>query len=108
MTSTQKALLDYIRQEIAATGICPSYDEMATAVSLRSKSSVHALLRRLEERGHIRRLPNRRRAIEVVDDAGITQMLCAALEDLISHAALLPKESVNGARAALAKARGMA
>ena len=67
LTPTQQRLLDVIRTHIAATGVAPTFDEMLAATGLRSKNTIHRLLNRLEERGAIRRWPNRARAIEVVD-----------------------------------------
>jgi repressor LexA len=63
LTKRQKALLDYLR----SCDECPSFTEMKTALGLKSKSGVHRLVDALEERGYIRRMPNRARAIEVVD-----------------------------------------
>lgn len=66
LTSQQKALLDFIDDFINQNGFSPSYDEMREALGLHSKSGVHMLVKALEERGFIRRLPNRARSIEVV------------------------------------------
>ncbi len=66
LTKRQKDLLDVIHDGIAREGICPSFDEMKKAVGLRSKSGIHRHLAALEERGFIRRLPHRARAIEVI------------------------------------------
>lgn len=71
LTKQQKKLLDYISQEMYQTGICPSYDEMRQALELKSKSGIHRIIGSLEERGFIRKLPNRARALEIlktVDD----------------------------------------
>jgi repressor LexA len=56
----------FINQRLAATGVAPSFDEMKDALNLRSKSGIHRLISGLEERGFIRRLPHRARALEVV------------------------------------------
>jgi repressor LexA len=56
----------FINQRLAATGVAPSFDEMKDALRLRSKSGIHRLISGLEERGFIRRLPHRARALEVV------------------------------------------
>lgn len=53
-------------------GFCPSYDEIMRALGLKSKSGVQQIIKALEERGHIRRLPNRARAIEVLVQPQIT------------------------------------
>lgn len=65
LTKKQHELLIYINQRLAATGIAPSFDEMKDALNLRSKSGIHRLISGLEERGFIRRLPHRARALEV-------------------------------------------
>ena len=67
LTPAQQRLLDVIRAHIAATGTAPTYDEMRIATGIRSKSTIHHTLNRLEERGAIRRRPAHARAIEVVD-----------------------------------------
>jgi len=56
----------FINQRLAATGVSPSFDEMKDALNLKSKSGIHRLVSGLEERGFIRRLPHRARALEVV------------------------------------------
>ena len=66
LTRKQMELLDFIRVRMEADGVPPSFDEMKEALDLRSKSGIHRLIIALEERGFIRRLPNRARAIEVV------------------------------------------
>ncbi|HEX2802547.1 MAG TPA: transcriptional repressor LexA [Sphingomicrobium sp.] len=66
LTSKQRELLLFIHQRLGETGVSPSFDEMREALSLKSKSGVHRLISALEERGFIRRLPNRARALEVV------------------------------------------
>jgi repressor LexA len=65
LTKKQHELLTFINQRLAATGIAPSFDEMKDALNLRSKSGIHRLISGLEERGFIRRLPHRARALEV-------------------------------------------
>lgn len=66
LTRKQHELLRYIHERLKETGVPPSFDEMKEALGLRSKSGVHRLVTALEERGFIRRLPNRARAMEVV------------------------------------------
>ena len=66
LTQKQFELLKYINQRITENGIPPSYDEMKQAVNLHSKSGIHRLINALEERGYIRRLPNRARALEIL------------------------------------------
>jgi len=65
LTKKQHELLIFINQRLAATGVAPSFDEMKDALNLRSKSGIHRLISGLEERGFIRRLPHRARALEV-------------------------------------------
>jgi len=72
LTAKQHELLLFIQRKLEESGISPSFEEMKEALDLRSKSGVHRLISALEERGFIRRLPNRARALEVVklpDDA---------------------------------------
>jgi repressor LexA len=66
LTSKQKDLLVFIDARLRETGVPPSFEEMKEALSLQSKSGVHRLIMALEERGFIRRLPHRARAIEVI------------------------------------------
>ena len=66
LTVKQRELLLFIDERLRATGVSPSFDEMREALDLKSKSGVHRLISALEERGFIRRLPNRARALEVV------------------------------------------
>lgn len=66
LTAKQRELLLFINQRINATGVSPSFDEMKDALRLKSKSGIHRLVSGLEERGFIRRLPHRARALEVV------------------------------------------
>ena len=66
LTKKQHELLMFINQRLTATGVAPSFDEMKDALNLRSKSGIHRLISGLEERGFIRRLPHRARALEVM------------------------------------------
>lgn len=66
LTRKQKELLLLIRERIAREGVTPSFDEMKEALGLRSKSGIHRLITGLEERGFIRRLPHRARALEIL------------------------------------------
>ena len=66
LTQKQNELLIYIHQNLRETGVAPSYEEMKDALDLRSKSGIHRLINALEERGFIRRLANRARAIEII------------------------------------------
>ena len=66
LTRKQHDLLIYIHKSLKNEGISPSFDEMKDALGLRSKSGIHRLITALEERGFIRRLPHRARALEVL------------------------------------------
>ena len=77
LTEKQNQLLEYLR----SCDRCPSFDEMKDALGLHSKSGVHRLIDSLEERGFIRRIPNRARAIEIVEDPKIP-LSALAPEDL--------------------------
>lgn len=66
LTRKQLDLLQFIQQRMQESGVPPSFDEMKDALDLKSKSGIHRLITALEERGFLRRLPNRARAIEVI------------------------------------------
>ena len=66
LTRKQHELLLFIQQRLEESGISPSFEEMKEALDLKSKSGVHRLISALEERGFIRRLPNRARALEII------------------------------------------
>ena len=66
LTQKQKELLLFINERMRANGVPPSFDEMKDALDLKSKSGIHRLITALVERGFIRRLPHRARAIEVL------------------------------------------
>jgi repressor LexA len=66
LTAKQRELLLFIHQRIKEGGVSPSFDEMKEALDLASKSGIHRLITALEERGFIRRLPHRARALEVL------------------------------------------
>ena len=66
LTRKQQELLLFIHKNLQDEGIPPSFDEMKDALSLKSKSGIHRLITALEERGFIRRLPNRARALEIL------------------------------------------
>jgi repressor LexA len=66
LTRKQKELLVLIRDRMAADGVPPSFDEMKEALGLKSKSGIHRLITGLEERGFIKRLPHRARALEIL------------------------------------------
>ncbi|MBV1900178.1 MAG: transcriptional repressor LexA [Kordiimonadaceae bacterium] len=66
LTAKQHQLLQFINQRLTDSGVSPSFDEMKDALGLKSKSGVHRLINALEERGFIRRMANRARALEIV------------------------------------------
>ena len=66
LTAKQHELLEFINNRLMTTGVSPSFDEMKEALGLKSKSGVHRLITALEERGFLKRLPNRARALEVI------------------------------------------
>jgi repressor LexA len=66
LTRKQLELLDFIRQRVEVDGVPPSFDEMKDALDLKSKSGIHRLITALEERGFIRRLAHRARALEIL------------------------------------------
>ncbi len=89
LTRKQHELIRFIQTRLEETGVSPSFEEMKDALDLKSKSGVHRLISALEERGFIRRLPNRARALEVLrqpDDVTITTARAAAN----SNSALTP------------------
>ncbi|MFL6863032.1 MAG: transcriptional repressor LexA [Allosphingosinicella sp.] len=107
LTRKQSELLTYIHAQLAESGVSPSFEEMKDALSLKSKSGVHRLISALEERGFIRRLPNRARALEVVkmpdgQSGKTTSTLPTAANDVVElplHgriAAGMPIEALEG------------
>ncbi|MEM8537970.1 MAG: transcriptional repressor LexA [Pseudomonadota bacterium] len=66
LTKKQRDLLEFIHKRVQRDGVPPSFDEMKEALDLRSKSGIHRLITALEERGFIRRLAHRARALEIV------------------------------------------
>ncbi|WP_374015258.1 transcriptional repressor LexA [Phaeobacter sp. A36a-5a] len=81
LTKKQLDLLDFINTRLQKDGVPPSFDEMKVALDLRSKSGIHRLITALEERGFIRRLAHRARAIEIIrlpDSLGSAQQMTEA------------------------------
>ena len=66
LTKKQSELLIFIDRQINATGVSPSYEEMKEALGLRSKSGIYRLIGSLEERGFLRRMPHKARALEIL------------------------------------------
>ena len=73
LTRKQQELLLYIDAKLKEGGVSPSFEEMKEALDLKSKCGVHRLISALEERGFIRRLPNRARALEVLKMPEVAQ-----------------------------------
>ena len=95
LTAKQHELIRFIQQRLEDTGISPSFEEMKEALDLKSKSGVHRLISALEERGFIRRLPNRARALEVVklpENAVMGSPAPVAANDAVSAA--IPAKAV--------------
>ncbi|MCX9147606.1 transcriptional repressor LexA [Erythrobacter sp. WG] len=78
LTAKQRELIVFIQERLEETGVSPSFEEMKEALDLKSKSGVHRLISALEERGFLRRLPNRARALEVIRQPGDTTPARAA------------------------------
>lgn len=101
LTAKQHELIRFIQQRLEETGISPSFEEMKEALDLKSKSGVHRLISALEERGFIRRLPNRARALEVLkqpeDAVGGGATPARANDNVVSlsRAAAAPPEPAN-------------
>ena len=94
LTAKQRELLLFINDRLGETGVSPSFDEMREALALKSKSGVHRLISALEERGFIRRLPNRARALEVLkqpEDVTLSRSAAAApTNDILARAKSTP------------------
>lgn len=84
LTRKQHELIRFIQVRLEESGVSPSFEEMKEALDLKSKSGVHRLISALEERGFIRRLPNRARALEVIKQP----------EDVTSKAPLISADNV--------------
>ncbi len=101
LTRKQLELLDFIRIRMDRDGVPPSFDEMKEALDLRSKSGIHRLITALEERGFIRRLAHRARAIEIVklpeamEKPGFTPRLIEGGRPAAPPPAALPVNAVH-------------
>ncbi len=80
LTRKQNELLTYLRNHIEKHDVPPSFDEMRNALGLASKSGIHRLISGLEERGHIRRLANRARAIQILEPSNNSLIAARAVE----------------------------
>jgi len=93
LTAKQHELLLFIQRRLEESGVSPSFEEMKEALDLKSKSGVHRLISALEERGFIRRLPNRARALEVLrqpDDVNARGTKPANSNDAVTRIATPP------------------
>jgi repressor LexA len=100
LTAKQHELLLFIQRELEESGISPSFEEMKEALDLKSKSGVHRLISALEERGFIRRLPNRARALEVLrqpEDVVSGQKAPAPANDRVSQVTMPPRVAPTAA-----------
>ncbi|HET6536634.1 MAG TPA: transcriptional repressor LexA [Sphingopyxis sp.] len=84
LTAKQHELLRFIQLRLDQSGISPSFEEMKDALGLKSKSGIHRLISALEERGFLRRLPNRARALEVLKLADGSPAIQPNSEELLS------------------------
>jgi repressor LexA len=98
LTRKQHELLTFIQTRLEESGISPSFEEMKDALDLKSKSGVHRLISALEERGFIRRLANRARALEVIRDSDAISAKPASRAAASNTAALAPLRSPAPAR----------
>ena len=99
LTAKQHELIRFIQQRLEETGISPSFEEMKEALDLKSKSGVHRLISALEERGFIRRLPNRARALEVIKQPQDSTPAPRASANVADVVALAPHKSTSSAPA---------
>ena len=86
LTQKQLDLLEFIQKRLSKNGVPPSFDEMKEALDLRSKSGIHRLITALEERGFIKRLANRARAIEIVKMPNSSEFQSTTLSGMPSSA----------------------
>lgn len=96
LTRKQHELIRFIQARLEDTGVSPSFEEMKEALDLKSKSGVHRLISALEERGFIRRLPNRARALEVLrqpENVGSKALAPAANSNNAAAAVIRPPEA---------------
>ena len=100
LTRKQQELLAFIDQRLQVDGVSPSFEEMKDALQLRSKSGVHRLINALEERRFIRRLPNRARALEILQMPEAVRSAGAPLQLVASQAAPVRRPPVQAMIAA--------
>ena len=90
LTRKQHELIRFIQERLEESGVSPSFEEMKEALDLKSKSGVHRLISALEERGFIRRLPNRARALEVLKQPEDVTTKASARAAASSNSSLTP------------------
>jgi repressor LexA len=103
LTRKQQELLLFIHERMRESGIPPSFDEMKDALDLASKSGIHRLITALEERGFIRRLPNRARALEVIrlpENVGVSSTVQKKFSPSVIEGTLGKKPAVEPVRPA--------
>jgi repressor LexA len=88
LTQKQSELLAFLTSHMAEHDVPPSFDEMRDALGLASKSGIHRLVSGLEERGYIRRLANRARAIEILRPGAAGQTIARAVSSAVEHVTL--------------------
>src|SRR6266566_2215563 len=103
LTRKQLELLRFIHERLKESGVPPSFDEMKDALDLRSKSGIHRLITALEERGFIRRLPNRARAIEVIK---LPESLAHGMSQTRSHTINIPPDMLSAGEHFALEVRG--
>ena len=97
LTQKQLDLLEFIQKRLSKNGVPPSFDEMKEALDLRSKSGIHRLITALEERGFIKRLANRARAIEIVKMPNSSEFQSTTLSGMPSSARTIDSANSNAA-----------
>lgn len=97
LTRKQKELLFLIRDRVTQDGVPPSFDEMKAALGLRSKSGIHRLIMGLEERGFIRRLPHRARALEILKlpEGAVVEKTVRKVKDTVRAVAETVEETLS-------------
>ena len=96
LTRKQYDLLQFIHKRLQKDGVPPSFDEMKEALRLKSKSGIHRLITGLEERGFLRRLPHRARALQVVKLPDSAALPAPNVTPLLADARALGLRTVDG------------
>src|SRR3989442_4999012 len=107
LTRKQHELLLFINDRLSRGGVSPSFDEMKEALGLKSKSGIHRLISGLEERGFIRRLPHRARALEVMkrpEEMAVGGAAEASEEPLAGRSSFSPQVIRGGFKSSLPRA----